>query len=79
MVKFLTDNQKTCGVPAEVIKTVRTNHARTVQMRTAVCSTAPRAGPSLSDALSSPILPDNDEKKPGRGTFDTLTGNPLSR
>lgn len=80
MVKFLVDNQRTCGVPAEAIKTVRTNHARTVQLRTAVCSARPAAaGPSLSDALSSPILPDADDKKKGRGTFDTLTGNPLTR
>ena len=47
--------------------------------RTNVCSAAPKMGPSLSDALSSPILPDADDKKPGRGTFDTLTGNPLAR
>jgi hypothetical protein len=79
MVKFLTDNQRNCGVPAEAIKTVKGNHARTLQMRTAVCSAAPRAGPSLSDALSSPILPDADDKKKGRGTFDTLTGSPLTR
>jgi hypothetical protein len=79
MLKFLTDNQKTCGVPADALKTVRTNHARTLQMRTNVCSAAPKMGPSLSDALSSPILPDADDKKPGRGTFDTLTGNPLAR
>jgi hypothetical protein len=79
MLKFLSDNQRNCGVPAEAIKTVKVNHARTLQMRTAVCSAAPRMGPSLSDALSSPILPDADDKKPGRGTFDTLTGSPLAR
>jgi hypothetical protein len=78
MLKFLTDNQRNCGVPPEAIKTVKSNHARTLQMRTAVCSAAPRVGPSLSDALSSPILPDSDEQKKGRGTFDTLTGNPLA-
>ena len=77
MLKFLTDNQRNCGVPADAIKTVKTNHARTLQMRTAVCSAAPKTGPSLSDALSSPILPDADDKKKGRGTFDTLTGSPL--
>ncbi|MEW6449401.1 MAG: hypothetical protein AB1490_02030 [Pseudomonadota bacterium] len=80
MLKFLTDNQRNCGVPADAIRTVKGSHARTLQMRTAVCSAAPRpAGPSLSDALSSPILPDAEDKKPGRGTFDTLTGSPLAR
>lgn len=80
MLKFLTDNQRNCGVPMDAIRTVKTNHARTVQMRTQVCSAAARpAGPSLSDALSSPILPDANDQKKGRGTFDTLTGNPLTR
>ena len=80
MLKFLTDNQRTCGVPLDAIKTVKTNHGRTLQMRTAVCSAAPRAaGPSLSDALSSPVMPDDNDKKPGRGTYDTLTGSPLAR
>jgi hypothetical protein len=79
MLKFLTDNQRNCGVPADAIKTVKGSHARTLQMRTAVCRAAPVQGPSLSDALSSPILPDADDKKKGRGTFDTLTGSPLAR
>jgi hypothetical protein len=79
MLKFLTDNQRNCGVPADAIKTVKGSHARTLQMRTNVCSARPAMGPSLSDALSGPILPDADDAKPGRGTFDTLTGNPLAR
>jgi hypothetical protein len=79
MLKFLTDNQRNCGVPADAIRTVKSNHGRTLQMRTNVCSARPAMGPSLSDALSGPILPDADDAKPGRGTFDTLTGNPLAR
>jgi hypothetical protein len=79
MAKFLETNQKTCGVPPDAIKQVKTQHARTQQIRKNVCTVAaaPR-GPSLSDALGGPILPD-DKPKPGRGTFDTLTGNALSR
>jgi hypothetical protein len=32
----------------------------------------------LSDALSGPV-PDSNNIKTGRGTFDTLTGNPLEK
>jgi hypothetical protein len=79
MVKFLETNRTACGVPPEAIKQVRAQHARTAQIRKNVCSAggAPR-GPSLSDALGGPILPD-ETPKPGRGTFDTLTGSPLAR
>ena len=40
----------------------------------------PPPGPTLSDALGGPIIADDESaKKPGRGTFDTLTGNVLAR
>jgi hypothetical protein len=79
MVKFLETNQKVCGVPPDAIKHVRGQHARSVQIRKQVCSAGPGpSGPSLSDALGGPILPD-EKPKPGRGTFDTLTGSPLAR
>jgi hypothetical protein len=79
MVKFLETNQKACGVPPEAIKQVRTQHARTQQIRKQVCTAGPAPrGPSLSDALSAPIISD-EPPKPGRGTFDTLTGSPLAR
>jgi hypothetical protein len=35
-------------------------------------------GPSLSDALTGPV-PDSNNIKTGRGTFDTLTGTPLGK
>jgi hypothetical protein len=66
-------------VPADAIKHVRGQHAKSTQIRKQVCSAGPAAaGPSLSDALGGPILPD-EKPKPGRGTFDTLTGSPLAR
>jgi hypothetical protein len=82
MVKFLVDNQSNCGVPDQAIKIARTNHAKTLQIRNQVCNAAPAAptGPTLSDALGGPIIADDTSaKQPGRGTFDTLTGNVLSR
>jgi hypothetical protein len=83
MLKFLIANQKLCGVPATAIAQVKANHANTTRIRNVVCSAGP-AGPSqaptLSDALGGPVIADDESaKKPGRGTFDTLTGNALQR
>jgi hypothetical protein len=80
MVKFLVDNQATCGIPAQAITTVKGNHAKSLEIRKNVCNPAAVVGPSLSDALGGPIIADDTSaKQPGRGTFDTLTGNALSR
>ena len=80
MVKFLETHRAACGVPPDAVKHVRGQHARSQQMRKQVCSAGggPAAGPSLSDVLGGPMLPD-EKPKPGRGTFDTLTGSPLAR
>jgi hypothetical protein len=82
LVKFLTANQKLCGVPPNIITQVKQNHAKTLQIRNNVCSAAPTGGsaaPTLSDALGGPIIADDTSVKSGRGTFDTLTGNALQR
>jgi len=82
MITFLETNQKLCGVPPNIIPQMKTNHAATIRIRNAVCSTAPAAGaaPTLSDALGGPIIADDQSAKlPGRGTFDTLTGNALQK
>lgn len=82
MLKYMVANKTSCGVPDEVVKQVRTDHARTADLRTKICKMAeapPRpAGPSLSDTLTSPI-PDARNIRSGSGTFDTLTGNPLGK
>jgi hypothetical protein len=76
-------NSATCGVPAEAIKAFQDGHGKATVVAKQVCEAAehPRqAGPSLSDALNSaPILPDADNTKTGRGTYDTLQGNALTR
>ena len=82
MVTFLETNQKLCGVPPKVITQVKANHAKTIQIRNNVCSAAPSgpSAPTLSDALGGPVIADDlSAKQPGRGTFDTLTGNALQR
>ena len=82
-MKFLETNQRVCGVPPQAVKAAKTNHSKTMEIRNKVCSAGPAGpppGPTLSDALGGPIIADDTAaKQPGRGTFDTLTGNVLSR
>jgi hypothetical protein len=82
-LKALEDNSSTCGVPAEVIKQVKSSHNKMTQVAKNVCDAAaqgPRpAGPTLSDALgTTPTVPDASSAR-GQGTFDTLTGSKLVR
>jgi len=82
LLKFLEANRTLCGVPPQIITQVKTNHTQTIRVRDQVCSAGPAQarGPSLSDALGAPVIADDtDAAKPGRGTFDTLTGNVLAR
>ncbi len=83
LIKFVTANTSTCGMPKELLDNLNKGHAQTTQIRTRVCEVAaagpPKpAGPRLSDVLGSPV-PDASNVKPGRGTFDTLSGSPLAR
>lgn len=84
MIKYATTNAASCGIPAQIIDSMKQAHVRSEDIRTRVCQVAangpPRAAPapSLSDALNGPV-PDSANIKTGRGTFDTLTGNPLGK
>jgi hypothetical protein len=82
MLKYATDNATWCGIPNQVMASLKEGITKTSEIRTRVCQAAaapPRpAGPSLSDALSGPV-PDSNNIKTGRGTFDTLTGSPLEK
>ena len=81
VVKFLEANKVWCGVPDEALKASKTNHEKSVKFRTMACSEeGPRPkAPSLSDAIKAPSVDTAKNTKTGRGTFDTLTGNPLAR
>jgi hypothetical protein len=80
MLKYATDNSVWCGIPPQIIDSIKQSHAKTNEIRVKVCQAAaappPPAGPSLSDTLSAPIT-DSNNIKTGGGTFDTLTGTPL--
>jgi hypothetical protein len=81
VVKFLQDNKVWCGVPDDAITVSKANHEKSVKFRTMACSEeGPRPkAPSLSDAIKAPSVDTAKNTKTGRGTFDTLTGNPLAR
>jgi len=82
MLKYAKENASWCGIPPQVIQQISLGHAKTTEARTRVCKVAanpPRpAGPSLSDALGSGI-PNANNIKTGRGTFDSLTGSPIGK
>lgn len=81
MSKFLEQNKSLCGVPDQAVQRAKLDHSKSLTFRKQTCSAAPSAsaGPSLSDVLGSPVLPDSTTNKPNMGTFNTLTGNPLER
>jgi hypothetical protein len=82
MLKYTTDSGVWCGIPEQVAEGLKKGIAQTSEIRTKICraAAAPQQpqGPSLSDALSNPV-PDSNNIKTGRGTYDTLTGNPLGK
>ncbi len=81
VIKYARDNATWCGIPPDAIAQMKKNHDHSLALRTQVCkvAAAPQrpAAPSLSDALGAPNAAAPDTIKPGRGTFDTLTGTPL--
>jgi hypothetical protein len=82
VLKFLEDNKTWCGIPEQAIKAAKEGHERTLKFRTAACMEAPVAKPrtpSLSDAIGTPSVDNGNNTKTGRGTLDTLNGNPLAK
>jgi hypothetical protein len=78
VVKFLEKNKTTCGVPDQAIAAAKANHENTLKFKTAACAEAPKPRPpSLSDAINTPSVDSAGNTKTGRGTLDTLNGNPL--
>jgi len=82
VIKFLEKNREWCGIPEQAIAAAKGNHEHTVKFRTAACTEAPVVkprAPSLSDAINTPSVDTAGNTKMGRGTLDTLTGNPLAK
>jgi hypothetical protein len=82
MLKYAVDNGVWCGIPPNITTDIKTAITKVSEIRTRVCQAAAAParpqGPSLSDALSNPV-PNSNNIKTGRGTFDTLTGSPLGK
>jgi hypothetical protein len=80
VVKFLEENKTWCGIPDQVIAGAKANHEKSLKFRTVACTEEPKPkAPTLSDAIKAPSVDTSKNTKTGRGTFDTLTGNPLAR
>jgi hypothetical protein len=82
VVKFLEKNKSWCGIPDQAITNAKASHENSAKFRTAACTEAPAAKPrppSLSDAISTPSVDTGANTKTGRGTLDTLNGNPLPK
>jgi hypothetical protein len=87
VIKYVVDNQQSCGIPPEAITQMKAGQTQTVKFRTAVCTGGPAAAgkapapavPKLSDELGIRGIAGPVEGATGRGTFDTLTGNALER
>lgn len=82
VLKFLVTNKSICGVPDQAITGAKTAHENTLKFKTAVCTEQPQMKPkqpTLSDALGAPPVDSSSNTKTGRGTLDSLNGNPLAQ
>jgi hypothetical protein len=84
-VNFISMKQTACHIPADVPAQLKANHLKSEDLQKKVCSAAANAqqqepaGPSLSDVIGSPVVPEAPKKRSGGSTFDTLSGNVLAR
>jgi hypothetical protein len=87
MMKYVETNGARCQIPPQIYDQLKNGHKNTEGMKSRICAAAEQAqkqgpaGPSLSDVLgSAATLPEATvAKKSGGGTFDTLSGNALTR
>ncbi len=87
MMKFVEANAARCEIPPQIGEQLKTGHKRSEEMLTKICNAAANmknqasAGPSFADVLGSAAsIPEaSATKKSGGTTFDTLSGNALTR
>jgi hypothetical protein len=87
VVAYVRKNGEWCGIPAEAVKAMAANHARTMKAQKQICDGggfaggAPKpTGPGLSEALgTNRPLGGSDPGAPQSGTLNTLSGNVLQR
>jgi hypothetical protein len=85
LMKFVEKNTGSCPFPPNMLDNIKASNAKSEGYRKQACTaaaaparTARPAQPTLSDALSPPVA-SKDNTRTGRGTFDSLGGNPLAR
>ncbi len=85
MVKYVEQNAVWCSFPPNAVQSMKDGQSKSGEYRKQACTAAsqvqrppPPRGPSLSDAFSNPV-PSGSTTSTGRGTFDSLGGNPLAR
>jgi hypothetical protein len=85
MIKYVRENGPACNFPPSLLETVQASNVKTEGYRKQACTAAAAparparpAAPTLSDALSPPVV-SKDNTRTGRGTLDSLSGNPLAR
>jgi hypothetical protein len=87
MIEYVKINSARCGIPPQIFEQLKKGHKGSEAMQEKVCNAATQAqkqgpaGPSLSDVLgSATALPEATVAKKSAGsTFDTLSGNALTR
>jgi hypothetical protein len=86
IVKFIVQNAQSCGIPQQAAVAMKANHEKTLQSQHQICTLsaagpARPTGPGLSEALGTTRIPGAtlDPLAPQSGTYNTLTGNVLSK
>lgn len=86
LIKFVEKQGSNCPFPPELLSTIKASNEKTTGYRQKACTAAKaeqqapvrHSQPTLSDAFGPPVV-SGDSTKTGRGTLDTLSGNPLTR
>jgi hypothetical protein len=86
LLKFVEKNSPTCSFPPGMLDNIKASNAKSEGYKKQACTVAAQqqqrparaAEPTLSDAFGGPAL-NKDTTRTGRGTFDSLSGNPLAR
>jgi len=86
MIKYVETNSARCGIPPQISEQLKKGHKGTEAMQEKICNAAAQVqkqgpvGPSLSDVLgSATALPEATPARKSGSTFDTLSGNALTR
>ena len=86
LIKYVEKQGSNCPFPPELLGTIKASNEKTTGYRQKACAAAKaeqqapvrHSQPTLSDAFGPPVV-SGDSTRTGRGTLDTLSGNPLTR